>query len=819
MLAYLPMAGLDCIGGCLVGLIKVCSAALEGAPAPGKEGRASDPTAPHPGDEDRLREYTEPWPLLDALRREDTLLIKGSWLLEFVEGKMASNSQDDFILADSVSCDESASEALLLAQPSCALPRRQDLPPEAFWGVEELEARLCRAYGRVKVVAISHSWLSRADSDPAGRKLLLLAAMIREWLLFYAKEYAWDLALFIDWCSWFQAPRSVREQEVHTRAMQTSHVWYVNQWTDVWLLNHFPSYHGCGHESSPSDSCFKTCGWTYFQHALSCMDVKAKASCGASVIDLGKLPNTCARAAGERGAFHDMDWHAIETTCTAERRICVAPSTVAEDLKQKGFACPGERVVLERCYARVFSDVAPFTSEVLLQELNLPEDDVGRIGRVLPLLSGLRFLSLARNNIGDLGAAAVSQALPRCHSLAALDLDQNRITAGGCRAIAAALPACPTLASLSLDDNWVEDAGVESMFSTAPMRLATLSLEANGVGMLGVEALARAAQTQSLLLQKLRIGRNACIGNDGAEALVQALTACCNISSIWLDASGIGNRGAQAIAKALTAGCALHVVQLRRNDISTAGAWYLVGAFEAAAKLEKLGLDGNPICAVGRGKLRAAWRSSGKIPWGLQLGSGVWRASSSRGSSLAMGRHSAGEEDKTAAAPRPGSCSKGGGAPPASQGLPEKRPSVGFLPQPHEVGFAFRRAVEWEEVCSRGDGACHLSVSVPSRRTEHGVVFFVIAASIGVRRWEQCRRFRDFEALDRSLRGRVQDLPALPAKLWHAEGLFSKFLDRRQRDLERWLQAVLASGYACPCQELRAFLGVPNVPGLLPLEV
>ena len=109
------------------------------------------------------------------------------------------------------------------------LPKRGDpLPPEATITVRELrdihKASKC-LYGALPVIALSHFWRTKENPDPDGETLeLVIDALEKRWEMWQYKNVT-DLALLVDWCALYQAPRTP-EQAVFFGAGLKG----INQW-------------------------------------------------------------------------------------------------------------------------------------------------------------------------------------------------------------------------------------------------------------------------------------------------------------------------------------------------------------------------------------------------------------------------------------------------------------------------------------------------------------------------------------------------------------------------------------------------------------
>ncbi|CAE7501164.1 P4HTM, partial [Symbiodinium pilosum] len=166
----------------------------------------------------KLIKYSEVGSLWEPLRRREgdreppIVLIRGSWLAK-------------------------------LAKEGGRLPRRQELPPEAIWDCDELE-RDAEEFDKgrhrlaTRVVAISYCWLRCEHPDPCGTQLAAAGALASSCLEELGDGV--DLAIFLDYCSLFQEPRTEMENEVFQESLQHVAIWYAHKKTQVWVLTVTP---------------------------------------------------------------------------------------------------------------------------------------------------------------------------------------------------------------------------------------------------------------------------------------------------------------------------------------------------------------------------------------------------------------------------------------------------------------------------------------------------------------------------------------------------------------------------------------------------
>mmetsp|Transcript_27312 Transcript_27312/g.42476 ORF Transcript_27312/g.42476 Transcript_27312/m.42476 type:complete len:403 (-) Transcript_27312:130-1338(-) len=154
--------------------------------------------------------YTSCHALKEVLAAGDTVLVKGSWLIE-------------------------------LWERGSLLPRRQEVPTSSIWNVREF-MDLFEA-GSTRLISISHCWLSTDHPDPHGEQLATLAMVVKQFLEAFPID---DCGIFLDWCSLLQHPR------------------YVHQSSHVWMLTKVPS-------TAEIKLPYGSRGWPMFERSLSQM--------------------------------------------------------------------------------------------------------------------------------------------------------------------------------------------------------------------------------------------------------------------------------------------------------------------------------------------------------------------------------------------------------------------------------------------------------------------------------------------------------------------------------------------------------------------
>lgn len=293
-----------------------------------------------------------------------------------------------------------------LAQQGGVIPRRQELPATSVWNSIELFdgkiGRMQRFGQGVDIVAVSYSWLAQDHPDPGGVQLATLGFVLEQYL---EVSGGCDLALFIDYCSLHQHPRTPEECEVFERSQHSVGLWYAHHSTWKWMLTRVlgGSCQVPHHESQ---------GWPAFEWQVSQM-----ATLPDRVLDLGQLDVTRCK-----------DWGAIVASCRVQsRRPPALPEAFAKTLQTRSFSCASDRRLLQTGYRWIFGDVMHSVEVFDFSFHNWGDDEARQLADVLPSCNCLKRLYLSWNHIGDSGAEALATALPCCRSLQRLGIAGNPI--------------------------------------------------------------------------------------------------------------------------------------------------------------------------------------------------------------------------------------------------------------------------------------------------------------------------------------------------------------------------------------------------------
>eukprot|EP00932_Pfiesteria_piscicida_P006336 SRR837773.1627.p1 GENE.SRR837773.1627~~SRR837773.1627.p1 ORF type:complete len:568 (-),score=100.05 SRR837773.1627:64-1767(-) len=328
---------------------------------------------PRPGEfaepEDHRKYFTDLESLELALEGEDVVLIRGGYL--------------EHVAAD-----------------NGVLPRRQDLPQEALWDPAQLVHGLQHSGDQAMppVVAISYCWLSRWHPDPDGLVLQQLVPFLKAYASWHRTSTD-NVAVFFDWCSLPQAPRSTSENIVWSRALQNIHLWYAHTSVNVWLLTRVPE----------GIAPYGQRGWPFFEKSVSGILATD------SVLDLGML----------RPQWNS--WAHVLQDCKVKPQPPLPPDMFATELLRRTLAEDSDRAMLARRYGEAFRCAVGSADSLQFAGLHWSDREAARVARLLPLCESLRELSLQQNDISNKGARTLLQSLGQCPHLERLTLWGNCI--------------------------------------------------------------------------------------------------------------------------------------------------------------------------------------------------------------------------------------------------------------------------------------------------------------------------------------------------------------------------------------------------------
>lgn len=392
-----------------------------------------------------LSSYSDMTSLLKELRPNPELqvapvrLLRGSWVLKRAEEARMQIAQAG---------DNSA--AVRYVHRKYKLPRRQDLEQEpseseAFLSVEEvlnleMNNKGLDGHEQMAVVSVSHAWETREHPDPRCATLLQLADAITRAQtkpMNQMRKLPKEVAIFYDWVSLFQWPRTANEETAFRHALSTMQVWYSHAMTTSVLVTN--PCGGRADTSTPPPRPYGERGWPTFERGVSMFNKRGRGRLyWPSLIDTGDADGLARREAPlppeEMEALLEAKFF---TNGKSDR------SLVLELYKETGRVCIQEAVSLN------------------YEGLDWDDAQLEMLCRWLPRCANAVRLVLANNHISDRGVAALLGAVSATPestlpALKQLQLHGNiGITEAGNAALADGLRAgaFPGLKRLTVNDD------------------------------------------------------------------------------------------------------------------------------------------------------------------------------------------------------------------------------------------------------------------------------------------------------------------------------------------------------------------------------
>ena len=330
---------------------------------------------------------------------------------------LRSNAESNYFLVDaliaSVECGAIAPLRgrwlLALRKRGGRLQRRQDLPAEAFWTAAELRREVARLgpkrFGALFVV-LSYRWLTKEHPDPDGFHLDIVADVLG---LYFAETgrcssedsspltaaYAaagldWrtaDCALFWDFGSLYQSPRTGAQHALFVLGLKASNIWYGHALTVCWMQSELPAgFPGAPYEQS---------GWCFVEAAIS-----AAVKEGGCRLDLGK------RTEEAMDFAYTHDGNRLDTkltaVCAGRRPPPLPPSEVARLLEtEKTFTNSSDTGVVASLYRTFFEIIAGATERLAFRELHWGDAEAAQLAVVLPEFGQLKEVRAHKHTQGD----------------------------------------------------------------------------------------------------------------------------------------------------------------------------------------------------------------------------------------------------------------------------------------------------------------------------------------------------------------------------------------------------------------------------------
>lgn len=287
-----------------------------------------------------------------------------------------------------------------------------------------------------------------------------------------------DCAIFWDYASLYQPPRTPEQESLFLKGRQQVGVWYGHSLTQTWIQSALPP----GYEATLSP--YANSGWGFVEATLSSAIKPRDKTLDISRHDESKHSTT--------QLLHSAKLlQRVLKQCRAQVHPLLPPEHAMQLLTdEKTFAVPTDAEEASKIFARFFRAVAPRLPSIELADVGLGPEDVLRLSEALPRFERCKSVDLSGNQIGSESAKALALAVRLCDSLDKVKVDRF------------------TLA-------------VRQLMGKAPLR--SLDLSDKGLGMASGMIIAELIR-ENTCLTSLSVGSNTITG-DGAKELAASVLA------------------------------------------------------------------------------------------------------------------------------------------------------------------------------------------------------------------------------------------------------------------------------------------------------
>lgn len=315
---------------------------------------------------------------------------------------------------------------LLESPPGFVLPRRQDLPEEAFLSLTKAATFFQQ---HKKIVMVSYGWLTKEHPDPLSFYLPYVQAFLRKHCL-----RTGHCGVFWDYCALPQlGPNQSEEddeEDEHFRkcGLRVMHRLYgsrktmVLQLTQLPLSSPLPGSPGspCPPSEMAQPRAYLTRGWCLFESTVASM-TKAE----GHLLDLG-LPHVAEHLFSETSPVSQVMDKAAGRKCPP-----LVPALMRHKLLHLcKFTNGKDGDDVADLYERFFQEAAPTLSNLDFScfvrqdpEAGWDDESLKLFADALPYFERCRRLYLSGHRFSDVGVDALARALPYLGALEVLDLD------------------------------------------------------------------------------------------------------------------------------------------------------------------------------------------------------------------------------------------------------------------------------------------------------------------------------------------------------------------------------------------------------------
>ena len=308
------------------------------------------------------------------------------------------------------------------------LPKRQDLPPDAFMSLEELKAA-GSPYELLPIFVVSGPWLLPSHPDPRGDFVRLIARALKP-LMANGQRYA----VFWDWFSMLQAADSQNssldpdEKATQTEALAGLPTLYSHPFVTVLQLTELPADYPDGKDADGKQIWDLPTGGhtsTYFNRGWCWTETMWVSWSGKRPLDLGRLAVSKEPHVDRRTLF--------KLAYSPEALLApLSPPEYKAELTTKSFLHVKEdEPFLLSTYSKAFEAHFSSARKIEYSDAGWGEEEVLQLCRVLSsgVAPKLEWLHLVDNKINDAAMRELAEMIGKSNSpvpnVSAVALDGN----------------------------------------------------------------------------------------------------------------------------------------------------------------------------------------------------------------------------------------------------------------------------------------------------------------------------------------------------------------------------------------------------------
>ena len=277
----------------------------------------------------------------------------------------------------------------LAEQQGSVWRRRQELPEEAFIGLNGLR-QMPEGYARsLRVLVLSQPWRTPTHPDPTGETLKLLANVLR----YFLENVGGTYAVFVDYLSLVQCDendhRTPYEDQLMKVALGGLGKMYAHRFTCVIKVAPLPEHA----TESTRPSVEGGCAWCFTESSL-------RSLVSSNTLDLAHFTNT------------EESLREVFENCKERRPPPLAPSAFNGIVVKLRFTSPhADTALVKVLYASAFQSLMANALNLDFSNLCWGDEEAIRLADVLPAVHSVRFIHLQRNKIGNAGLHALARAI------------------------------------------------------------------------------------------------------------------------------------------------------------------------------------------------------------------------------------------------------------------------------------------------------------------------------------------------------------------------------------------------------------------------